>query len=162
MRRAFTLVELMIVIVIIGVVYAFVVSKIETPKQNKKLSSFVELREYLQNFRSQSGDVVALVCRKECQSCDITKNGAKVKSIKPFFDATVKRFTYDYFEGIRDVDDGNCFALSVDGDGVSDQYIVAYKEKAYDFINYFTPAREYNSTEELMDAKANLIQVVSE
>ncbi len=152
----------MIVIVIIGVVYALVVSKIETPQQNKKLSSFVELREYLQNFRSQSGDVVAMVCKKECQSCDITKNGAKIKSIKPFFDETVKRFTYDYFKGIRGVDDGKCFAFSIDGDGVSDQLIVEYKDKAYDFTKYFSKMREYNSTDELMDAKANLIQVVSE
>ncbi len=152
----------MIVIVIIGVVYALVISKVQTPQQNKKLSSFVGLREYLQNFRTKSGDVVSLVCTKECQSCDINKNGSKIKSIKPFFDATVERFTYNYFQGLTNVDDGNCFALTIDGDGVSNQYIVAYKDKAYDFTNYFTLAREYNSTEELMNTKANLIQVVSE
>ena len=152
----------MIVIVIIGVVYALVVSKVQTPQQDKKLTSFEILHIYLQDFKKTSMDSVALVCKNNCQKCVVTCNGIKVKELTPFFDATVERFTYDYFRGLTNVDDGNCFALSIDGDDVSDQYIVSYKGKAYDFTDYFTSMREYNSTDELMDAKANLVQVVAQ
>ena len=91
----------MIVIVIIGVVYALVVSKVQTPQQEKKLTSFRMLYAYLQDFKKTNTDNVALVCQNNCQKCVITCNGIKVKELTPFFDATVERFTYDYFGGLQ-------------------------------------------------------------
>jgi len=156
-RGAFSLIELMIVIVIVGVVYTLAVQKIKAPKTGLSTPSFVNLKEYLLGFSKQK-QTVTLLCQESCKKCSIYTQGKKIASIKSFFDASVQRYRYDFFQGPLSVEDDSCFEFSVDGDGVSDQLIVVYKDKAYDYSDYFAGTQVYESLDALVHAKEALIE----
>jgi prepilin-type N-terminal cleavage/methylation domain-containing protein len=158
-KKGFSLIELMIVIVIIGVVYSLALSKLHTPKTELQTPSFKNLKGYLASF-SRDNKSVQLLCKKSCSKCAIYSNGEKIKEIKSFFDASVEFYRYDFFLGDVALQKENCFDFSVDADGVSDQIIILYKEKVYDYTPYFKDVEEYNSLEELNDAKEKLIGAV--
>ena len=90
----------------------------------------------------------------------ILSNGNKLQDVDSFFDDSVEFYRYDFFLGDVALNRQSCFDFSVDGDGVSDQVIIVYKEKAYDYTPYFEGVKEYNSLSELKDAKEKLISEV--
>jgi len=157
-KRAFSLIELMIVIVIIGVVYTMALSRIKAPKEETQKPSFKTLKSYLLSF-SKDHTSVELLC-KECKSCVIFRDGEKVKEIESFFDSSVEFYRYDFFLGDVALNRDSCFDFSVDGNGVSDQVIIVYKDKAYDYTPYFSDGVEYESLQDLKDAKEKLISEV--
>ena len=158
-KRGFSLIELLIVIVIIGVIYTLVLSKLHTPKTQMQKPSFLNLKEYLLTF-SQDNSAVELLCKKSCSRCAIYSNGEKIKDIESFFDASVELYRYDFFLGDVALQQESCFDFSVDADGVSDQVIIRYKQKVYDYTPYFSGVQAYSSLEELKDAKEKLIGAV--
>jgi prepilin-type N-terminal cleavage/methylation domain-containing protein len=159
-RSAFSLIELMIVIAIIGVVYTLAISKIKAPSEQKEQKpTFTTLKEYLHSF-SHDGKSVKLLCTDQCQKCAIYSDGEKLQDFKSFFDASVELYRYDFFQADLPKAHDGCFELSVDGDGVSDQVIIVYKEKVYDYTRYFKPVKVYDSLQELKDAKEKLISEV--
>jgi len=158
-RRGFSLIELMIVIVIIGVVYTLALSKLQAPKMQLQEPSFKTLKSYLLSF-SKDNKRVELLCKKSCAKCAVYSDGEKLSDVESFFDASVEFYRYDFFLGDVALNRESCFDFSVDADGVSDQVIIVYKEKAYDYTSYFTPVKEYDSLEALKDAKEKLISEV--
>jgi len=158
-RRGFSLIELMIVIVIIGVVYSMALSRIKAPKVQEVQPSFLTLKEYLLSF-SKKGSSVELLCKKSCDTCALYSNGQKIEDVKSFFDASVEFYRYDFFLGDVMLNRESCFDFTVDADGVSDQVIIVYKGKAYDYTPYFAPVKEYSSLSALKDAKEQLISEV--
>jgi len=157
-KRAFSLIELMIVIVIIGVVYTLALSRIKAPKEETVKPSLKTLKSYLLSF-SNDHKKTRLLC-KECKNCIILHDDKKVKEIEPFFDSSIEFYRYDFFLGDVALNRENCFDFSVDGKGVSDQVIIVYKNKAYDYTPYFSGTVEYESLQALKDAKEKLISEV--
>jgi len=155
-KRGFSLIELMIVIVIIGVVYSLVISKIKAPKESPPQPSFENLKSYLLFF-SKDHKSVKLLCENECDKCAIYSDNKKLSDLKSFFDSSVEFYRYDYFLGDVALSRQNCFEFSVDGDGVSDQVIIRYKDRVYDYTLYFAEVKVYDSLQELNDAKEKLI-----
>ena len=158
-KKGFSLLELMIVIVIIGVLYTLTLSKLQSPQQEMQKPSLTTLKSYLSHF-SHDHKKVELLCQKSCDKCVVLSDGVKLQELKGFFDADVEFYRYDFFLGEIALNRESCFDFSVDGDGVSDQVIIVYKEKVYDYTNYFTPVDEYDSLQELRDAKEKLISEV--
>jgi len=158
-KRGFSLIELMIVIVIIGLVYTLALSRIKAPREQQINPSFVTLKSFLLSF-SQDNNSVELLCKKSCQECVILSDGEKIADIEPFFDKSVEFYRYDFFLGDVALNRDSCFDFKVDGDGVSDQVIIVYKEKAYDYTPYFSKVKEYDSLSALKDAKEELISEV--
>jgi prepilin-type N-terminal cleavage/methylation domain-containing protein len=158
-KRAFSLIELMIVIVIIGVVYSLALSRIKTPTQKSQPLSFLTLKSYLLGF-SKDHKSVELLCEKSCDKCVILSDGKELAEVKSFFDKSVEFYRYDFFLGDVALNRESCFDFSIDGDGVSDQVIIVYKDKVYDYTPYFTDVVEYDSLEKLKDAKEERISAV--
>jgi len=158
-KRAFSLIELMIVIVIIGLVYTLALSRIKAPKEEMQKPSFLTLKSYLLSF-SKEHATIEFLCKEKCDECVILSNGNKLQDVDSFFDDSVEFYRYDFFLGDVALNRQSCFDFSVDGDGVSDQVIIVYKEKAYDYTPYFEGVKEYNSLSELKDAKEKLISEV--
>ena len=149
----------MIVIVIVGVVYTLAIQTIKAPQKEQNTPSFLNLKEFLLSF-SKDNQSVSLRCEESCKSCSIYSNGKKLQTIKSFFDATVEIYRYDFFQGALLLNRDNCFDFSVDGDGVSDQVIIVYKDKAYDYTPYFSSVKEYDSLESAVQAKEQLMREV--
>jgi len=158
-KKAFSLIELMIVIVIIGVVYTMALSRIKAPKEELVKPSFKTLKSYLLSF-SKDHQSVELLCKEKCSECVILRDGKKIQDVESFFDESVEFYRYDFFLGDVALNTESCFEFSIDGDGVSDQVIIVYKNKAYDYTPYFDEVREYDSIEALKDAKEELISEV--
>ena len=152
----------MIVIVIIGVVYTLVISKINSSTKEKITPSFLNLKEYLYSFLGSDDKEAKLICLDSCQKCSIYVDNKKVKSIKSFFDSSVESYSYDFLLGTQKISYDVCFSFGIDKDRVSDQTLVVYKDKTYDYTSYFQQTKVYDSLNEATEAKQNLIQSVTQ
>ena len=161
MKKAFTLIELMIVIVIIGVVYSLAISKIKEPlKKTAHKPTLLTLKSYLLRFM-QDGNKVSIVCGDRCSQCTIYRDNKVVSKIASFVDENVQSYRYDFFLGAVALPKGkDCFTFSVYKNGVSDQIIVLDKGKAYDYTGYFTKTKAYNSLQDAITAKKQLQEEV--
>jgi Tfp pilus assembly protein FimT len=151
--------ELLIVVVVIGVVYSIAISKIKAPAYEKITPSFKNLKTYLRAFSKTSK--VSFVCPDSYEKCFIEVNDKKVKEEKAFFDDSVEIYRYDYYNGVSKKDNNNFFSFSVDKNGVTDQVIIAYKNKVYDYTEYFDFPKIYNSLSEVVEAKSKLIEEIT-
>jgi len=172
-KKAFSLIELMIVIVIIGVVYTLAVSKLQNVGAQKLTPNFQNLKEYLYTYVKEDVREVRLLCLDDCESCRVYVDGAKQEEdIEPFFDDSVEVYRYDFSQGAVQIqnavffneegrEEDVCFSFTMNQDLISDQIIITYKEKSYDYTSYFTPVKVYAHLEELVQEKELLVQVVA-
>jgi prepilin-type N-terminal cleavage/methylation domain-containing protein len=171
LKKAFSLIELMIVIVIIGVVYTLAVTKLRTVGEQKITPSFSNLKEYLGSFIKDEAASARLLCLDDCSECSIYVDGEKVKTIESFFDESSEMYRYDVLQGViikkqsvffneEDVQESVCFSFKVYKNSIAQQVIVSYKDKAYDYTSYFDSTPVYDSLEEVVAHKENLAQEV--
>ena len=171
MKRGFSLIELLIVIVIIGVVYTLAVTKLKSVGEDKQSPSFLNLKEYLGTYIKTDGDNASLVCLDDCKECLVLVDGVKVDTIESFFDASVERYRYSDYEGAVElaeavyfnedgVQEDVCFSFSLQRNKVAQQMIVVYKDKAYDYTSFFSKTKEYESLGDFRDAKEEAYQRV--
>ena len=173
MRRAFSLIELLIVVVIIGVVYSLSVSSFSKVNDAVFKLNLGNLKEYLQSIEHQKS--VKILCLDECSSCEIYVDGTKYEEasgkLDNFLDESVRVYTYDFSYGTQlkqkdiyfneeDVEEEVCFSYEVDAKGVGEQVYVKFQESVYDFSTYFTPTPKYTSLDEALDAKEELVSQV--
>lgn len=161
----------MIVIVIIGVVYTLVITKLQSVSDGKMTPSLSNLKEYLISLNKEQKQDIRLLCLDDCSSCTIYKDGEKHEKIESFFDDSIETYRYDFLQGAlrvkdavffneEDVQESVCFSFSIDKNLVADQVIVVYKNKAYDYSSYFKKTVVYDYLEEAIDAKQDLAQKV--
>jgi prepilin-type N-terminal cleavage/methylation domain-containing protein len=163
MKKAFSLIELLIVILIIGIIYTLSIGNFKKIKDAGEVKlSLKNLKEYLQNIEHQHS--VEILCVDECASCDIFVDTEKFtsKSIENFLDKSVKVYRYDFNLGMveKEFKNGVCFSFDVDKKGVSSQYIVEYDSKVYDYTTYLDDTKVYNSLQEVSEVKENLAQEI--
>jgi prepilin-type N-terminal cleavage/methylation domain-containing protein len=170
LKKAFSLIELMIVIVIIGVVYTLAVSNFEDIKDGKTKITMLNLKEYLQKIPHEKS--VELLCLDVCSSCNIFVDGQEYMDSASFddlIDDSVEVYRYDFLLGVQEqskkvyfnsenIEEDVCFSFSIDKQGVSDQVLVEFKDKVYDFTTHIGSIGVYDSIQELMDAKEILAQ----
>ena len=160
----------MIVIVIIGVVYTLVITKLQSVGEEKMTPSLSNLKEYLISLNKENQSV-RFLCLDDCSSCAIYKDGVKSQEVESFFDDSIETYRYDFLQGAlrvkdavffneEDVQESVCFSFGVDKNLVADQVIVVYKDKAYDYSSYFKETPVYDYLEEAIDAKQDLVQKV--
>jgi len=162
----------MIVIVIIGVIYTLAISKLQSVAQQKVAPNFSNLKEYLHSFIKEDARTAKLLCLDDCSECSIYVDGVEERSIESFLDASVEVYRYDLLQGAQSLEpvpffnaDGVqkrvCFSFEVDKNLISDQVMIVYKKRAYDYTSYFSPAEVYDSLSDLVDAKEAKRQEVS-
>lgn len=172
-RSAFSLIELLIVVLIVGVVYTLAISNFENVKQNKIEPTLLTLKSSLDELEKK--DKAEIICLDECKSCSIYIDGELDENLsevyEDFLDEEPKMYRYDQNFGLvrlknrvifnkEGVDEPVCFSLSVDRKGVSDQMVVEYKDKFYDFTPYFKNTQVYRSESELTQIKEDIYQEV--
>ena len=171
MRQAFSLLELMIVVVIIALLYTLSLSKLQDVGTKTKKPDLKHLKEYLGTYLDVDTHKARLLCLDGCEECYVLVDGEKKKRIESFVDNTIERYRYTPNEGAvmienelyftpDGVDHSVCFSYQINKEGVGDQIFVLYKNKAYDFTTYFTPTQVHNSLDELIQTKEQLIQKV--
>jgi len=159
-KRAFSLIELLIVIVIIGVVYTISIGNFEKIKQKSEKLTLKNLKEYLQSLPYKKN--AQLLCLDDCFKCEVLLDGERFKELENFLDSSVRSYRYDFSYGMIDAqkDDDICFSYAIDKKGVGQQVLVEFKNKFYDYSTYLTPVSIYSSLQEARDAKEQLVQEV--
>ena len=172
-RYAFSLIELLIVIVIIGVVYTLAVTSFARAGEESTHISLINLREYLQSFQHEKN--VKFLCLDDCSSCDIIVDSEIDETVKGsfdnFIDSSIKVYKYDVYQGVQeitnevyfnneDIEEDVCFSYTVDVRGIGEQVFVEFNKKVYDYSSYFGTTPIFDSIEELVDAKEKLMTEV--
>lgn len=172
-RYAFSLIELLIVILIIGVVYTMAITSFAKAGEQSLHISLVNLREYLQSLQHEKS--VKFLCLDDCSSCDIIVDGEIDETLKgsfdKFIDSSIKVYRYDSYQGVaeitnevyfnsEDVEEDVCFSYTVDVRGIGEQVFVEFNKKVYDYSSYFGETPIFDSVEELVDAKETLMTEV--
>jgi prepilin-type N-terminal cleavage/methylation domain-containing protein len=171
LKKAFSLIELMIVIVIMGVVYTLIITKLHTIDEQKAPFSLKNMKEKLIKIAKKSGTDVRLWCFEDCSTCKVYVDKKPFQDVQGFVDDDVHFYRYDYLQGVTDkrqdvLFDANgvaqdiCFSFGVESSGVSDQVLIVSKGKAYDYTHYLEGVVVYDSLEELIAAKEKLIEEV--
>lgn len=168
-KKAFSLIELLIVIVIIGVVYTLAVGSFAKMGDASTQVTLKNLKEYLQSFEYEKS--VKFLCFDDCSSCDIVVDGKINEEMKGsfdgFLDSSVKVFRYDFYQGMQEytnevyfnnenIEEAVCFSYTIDKKGIGEQVFVEFNKKVYDFSSYFGATPIYDSLSEVVDAKEML------
>lgn len=170
MKKAFSLIELLIVVVILGVVYSMAIGTIQkSSKVNVEEVTLKNLKRFLQSFEYKKS--VKLLCLDSCLSCNVYIDGNKDEESKDSFENfltdDVEIYRYDYNSGMEekkqevffnseDVEEDVCFSYTVDKKGIGDQVFVKFNDKVYDFTSDSPLSKVYKSLREIQDAKEEL------
>lgn len=160
-KKAFTLIELIIVILIITVSYALIFSNnsFSLKVDEKKLNLF-NLKDYLiENFSFEKE--ISFLCIEEDFRCFIKIDGKLHKDfeVKNFFKEKPEVYTYTKYETRVDfkelrVDNFNydvIFELKIDSDFKINEFILDTKEEVYVFNSIFTKPKVFNSLNESLE-----------
>ena len=167
-KNAFTLIELLIVVVIMGLVYTLGINKIQTMTDVKEHLSLSKLKKYLQSIPHKKE--VLFLCGDDCHSCKIIVDDANVTRVESFLDDSVRVYQYDSLNGMQerekrvffnteDVEEDVCFSYRLDSEGIGDQIYVEYKNAVYDFTPY-NDVVKYNSLEDVQEKIEQIKQKV--
>ena len=160
MKKAFSLIELLIVILIIGVVYTLSVGSFEKVKDESKKLTLANLKEYLQDIPHEKS--AELLCLDDSCECEVLVDGEKFRELEDFLDKSVSSYMYSFSYGMQKVEkeEDICFSYSINKKGVGQQVLVEFNNVFYDFSSYLSPVSIYSSLEEARDAKEQLTQAV--
>jgi len=81
-KQAFSLIELLIVILIIGIVYTLVVGNFDKVKDKNQKLTLENLKEYLQDLPYEKS--AELLCMNDCKECKILLDGETDRELDGF------------------------------------------------------------------------------
>jgi len=168
-KKAFSLIELLIVILIIGVFYSLAINSFDNLNKNNKKLTLENLKKYMKSLEYTNS--VKLLCLDDCSSCDFYVDNNKTKRIENFLDSTVVSYKYDFFYGYvelqkevyinsQNIEEDVCFSYELDKNGVGDQVLIEFNNKFYDFSSYFGNTPVYDSIQSASEAKESLTSEV--
>lgn len=166
-KRAFTLLELLLVVLIMGIVYGLAVNSIKQYGERSFALSLETLPGYLREFHRQNR--VALLCTDACQECRVLVEGSEVKKVEPFIDGEIRAYRFDAALGTRDIsftpyyDEENresevCLHFEIFPNGSSSEMILELEEYVVDFPGYFGTPTRFGSLEEAIEHKRSVIE----
>jgi len=162
-KKAFTLIELLIVVVIIGVVYGLVIGSMKKINDKEAHLGFESLPQFAQSFYQRNH--VAFVCTDNCRECILYVDEAPIKKVDAFMrdERHLRFWHYDANTGMQellftplfDEDDREfdvCFRYEIFEDGSSSEMIIETKEHTYDYHGSLSGVTSYPTLQEAQDA----------
>lgn len=134
-KNGFTIIELLIVVLIIGLSYSLVISKI--PQQKEKVKGLLTLREDLLNLKEKNyADFLDLVCYEEnCNKCVIYLDGSKTPEDLELNLFTQKPKTYIFddngYLNEKQFGDNTCFRYGISSNDSGSSLFVEYNKEYY-------------------------------
>lgn len=166
MRKAFSLLELLIVVVIVGLIYTLALTNFEKIEEPKERVSLLNLREYLQAIEHEKN--VQLLCLNGCKSCYVYVDAEHKSEYDGAFDSLVDEdvelYFYTYRNGFEALEEqihfsdarnyeNVCFSYEVDALGNASEVYILSNGRAY------APSFKFSKREfESLDAIENHLQ----
>lgn len=170
-RGGFTLIELILVVVIMGVVYMFAIGSLQKVKQKNQndLPTLTNLKKFL--LKKEFEKKARFVCYDSCQECSVVLDGKPKEKIEGFFASYPKTYRYDESMGMQQIEPDPyfdaegverqvCFSYAIYKNGIGDQIYLEYNSKVYDYSDYFEDVKIYDSLEDIQNEKEASLQKV--
>ena len=172
-KKAFTIMELLIVVLIIGIVYTVAITNFQKINDTSVNVNLENLKSFLNSIEHKNE--AKLLCLENCQECFVLVDGEYEEkyneAVENIVDESVEVYRYELLGGVfekpsevyinsEDVEEDVCFSYSVDYRGAGDQVLVKFKEKVYDYSYYLNGVKAYDSLQEAQDAKEELFERV--
>lgn len=161
-EKAFTLIEIVVVIFLLGIIFSLVISSFDFSKKDVKSLSIKDIPSYIKEHSSQK-DVTFYAYGIKCDKfIFFSKGGQQTKA--PSFGITkdVELLKRDNNGDYKKVDFSNerlekrsehiCFKLEFSGGKFVDKLIVKVHSKFYLFGPFFQDVKLYNSFEDIQNA----------
>ena len=100
-RKGFTLIELMIVIVIIGVVYVLAITSLRNISDKSKNLTLQNLPQFMESIHSH--DELLLTCIDSCRACYLFRDGEFEDEIDSFMDEDIRVYEFDVNLGANEI-----------------------------------------------------------
>lgn len=170
MKKAFSLIELLIVVIIIGIVYSMAIGTIKKASDTaSKKVTLVNLKKFLQSLKYEKN--VKILCLDACLNCNLYIDGNKNEEFKDSFDdflnedIAIYRYEYqagmqeqpkDVFFNLEESEEDVCFSYTLDKKGIGEQVFVEFNDKVYDFTLDSSSVIVYDSLAEAQADKEEL------
>lgn len=160
-KKGFTLFELMIVIVIIGVVYGLLVRNFTFASTSEEALSLKNLPTFMRKKFAKTKEKVEFLCTDECSICKFKVGSSDAnESIELFEEYTSPEAYVLINESLERLEFGEifkdyksekvCFKYVLYPNKSSDKMVLAYKDKVYMYDNFFEKTKEFPT---LVDAQ---------
>ena len=157
LRRGFSLIELLIVILIISIVYFLGFEGAEWDKPKPKALTPMNIKASIINSEFTNGDST-LLCTKKCKKCYLRSGSSSFKDYPSPVDLTnIKAYTIDAQDALvpleygRYKDDKICLVMNFYNNGSSTQIILENEESAYFLPAFFGEPQAFASVDEAKD-----------
>ena len=157
-RNSFTLFELILVIVIIGIVYVLFIQNIDKLQRTDSVG-IEQLSEHLKKF--QDKNEVSLICIDECKKCEVYVDENATKKYLELFKEEVISYEVDkdgqlekikYLPIYDERDEIEvCFKFTLFKNGSVSETILEYNEDIYYFPTYFGKMQKFETMDGLKE-----------
>ncbi len=155
-KKAFTLFELMIVIVIIGVVYALLIQNININSSKGASLGLDNIPSYMRKTFAKTKEKVELLCINNCSTCKFKIGKSDTNSSVELFEPYSEPEAYALInDSLQQIDFGEihegyksikvCFRYTLYPNKSSDKMVLNYKDKVYMYNNFLKKTIIYDS-----------------
>ncbi len=173
MKKAFSFFELMIVIIIIGVVYAILIQNFTFPDLKEKKVSLENLPTFLRQNFAKNKSLVTLKCFDDCSKCKVYENREEKQEIIGLFEKYSDPKSYHIInERYQNIKFANiyknykiipvCFEYNLYPNGSSDEMVLEYEDKFYVYDNFSQPTKITNSLSDIQDEKQEQMRKIKD
>ncbi len=160
-KKAFTFLELIIVIIIIGLVYSIAISNLKNSQKTQKIN-LEDLRESLLKYQKNSQKLQYTIYGKECENSRLIINGSQDSNQSLILDRDkdMEVFKTDRYGELRKIEYPNeiidkkeqkvCLKYTLYPNSSGSSYIVFYKNRYYVFHPYFEKTKIFDEKEEAL------------
>jgi len=158
MRKAFSLIELLIVILIIGIIYSMGFEGFEFIKAKPKALTPLNLKATIMKSKAFTGEAT-LLCIKKCKECYLRRNvnSAFEAYQSPIDLSNMLAYTLDQQEALAEVKFGRyqdqkiCLLMDFYKNGSSSQLILKNEKASYFLPAYFDKPKQFENIEDAKD-----------
>lgn len=161
-KKGFTLFELMIVIVIIGVVYTLLVQNFTLKTSHEEGLSLKNLPSFMRKNFAKTKEKVEFLCLDDCSSCKFLQGGKDINASVEIFAPYTSPEVYTLIdEGLQKIDFGEivkdyktekvCFKYTLYPNKSTQRVVLKYKDKVFMYDNFFEKTKEFQSLSDAED-----------
>lgn len=151
LKKAFTLIELLIVVLIISIGYGLVVSNMTKPKLEAQ-TTLLTLQKTLQKIKNTSlASNVKVECKgDDCENCKIFIDTEEQEDEISLFTDKPKLFSFDKFGYLEEKNDnsGVCFSYNIYKNNSFDKMFLEHKEEFYIFYPFIKKTEKFTDFDE--------------
>ncbi len=162
MKKAFTLFELMLVVVIIGVVYALMIQNFNFGQLKEEGVGLGNLPAFLRSKFDNTKEKVTFRCMDDCSICKIFIGQKETNELDSFFEKysnpNIYKLIGDNLEKVEFLDYVKndkkmnvCFEYNLYPNKSTDKMILQYKDDIYMYDNFFGKTQGFKYLEDARD-----------